>query len=410
MFGKRITLFKLLGFEVGVDLSWVLLALLITWTLAVGYFPFQYPDLASQTYWWMAILGALGLFFSIVFHEFSHSIVARRYGLSISGITLFIFGGVAQMDEEPTNAKAEFLMAVAGPIASFILGGVFYLLHLAGTAAGWPLAVDAVVTYLALINVILAGFNLIPAFPLDGGRMLRAALWGWKDDLRWASRMASGAGGAFGMALIILGVVSVIFGNFVGGMWWFLIGLFIRGAAGMSYQQTVVRQVLQDVPIGKVMNDRPVTVSADATVADLIENDFYRYYYKMFPVVQDSRVVGCVTLKNTSGIPRDEWQTTKVGDVMQACGESNTIRPDTPAMKVLSTMQSTGNTRMLVAENGRLAGIVTLKDMMRFLDFKLEHEEGEKIDLSPAAMGRRPGEGRREEHRPEGCGLKGGRA
>lgn len=376
MFGRRIRLFKLLGFDVGVDFSWVLLALLITWSLAVGYFPAQVPDLTPATYWWMGVVGAIGLFFSIIFHEFSHSLVARGHGMSISGITLFLFGGVAQMSGEPTSARSEFLMAVAGPIASFFLGGVFYLIHWGATGGLAPVEVDAVVVYLAWINLILGAFNLIPAFPLDGGRMLRAALWGWKGDIRWASRIASSAGSGFGLALILLGLVSVLTGNFVGGMWWFLIGLFIRAAAGSSYQQTVVRRTLQGVTIARVMNDRPVTVSANATLADLIENDFHRYYYKMFPVLDDDRLVGCVTLKGTRTIRPEEWATTPVRDVMERAGSGNTLPPDTPVEAVLETMQKSGTSRYMVADGGRLLGIVTLKDLMRFLEFKLE-EQGE---------------------------------
>ncbi|MBL26192.1 MAG: site-2 protease family protein [Rhodospirillaceae bacterium] len=386
MFGRRITLFKLLGFEVGVDFSWVVLALLITWSLAVGYFPTRVPDLTPGTYWWMGVVGAIGLFFSIIFHEFSHSLVARGYGMSISGITLFLFGGVAQMTGEPKNARAEFLMAAAGPVASFVLGGTFYLIHLVVTGPAAPVEVDTVVVYLAWINFILGAFNLVPAFPLDGGRMLRAALWGWKGDIRWASRIASSAGAGFGLALILLGVISVLEGNFVGGMWWFLIGLFIRGAASSSYQQTVVRRTLQGVTIAQVMNDRPVTVSADASIADLIENDFHRYYYKMFPVLDGDRLVGCVTLKGTRTIRPEEWRTTPVREVMERCGSGNTLPPDAAVETVLETMQKSGNSRYLVAEGDRLLGIVTLKDLLRFLEFKLE-EQGE---MAPQRLGPTP--------------------
>jgi Zn-dependent protease len=195
MFGKRITLFKLFGFEVRVDLSWLIIAFLIVWSLAQGFFPYQHKGLSSTTYLWMGIVGALGLFASIVFHELWHSLIARRVGLHMKGITLFVFGGVAEMDEEPPNAKAEFLMAIAGPLSSIVLGFIFYVFY--STFKGLPVPVEGVVRYLALINWILAGFNLLPAYPLDGGRVLRSALWFWKGDLRWATRIASQSGSAY---------------------------------------------------------------------------------------------------------------------------------------------------------------------------------------------------------------------
>ncbi|MBD3298763.1 MAG: site-2 protease family protein, partial [candidate division Zixibacteria bacterium] len=177
MFGKGLKLFTLSGYEVRIDPSWLILAVLVTWSLARGLFPFYYEDFSTATYWWMGIAGAIGLFLSIVFHEFSHSLIARRHGIPVKGITLFIFGGIAQMDEEPQTAKGELLMAVAGPIASVILGAAFFVLHLIATGAAWPKPVEAVLMYLGAINIILAVFNMIPAFPLDGGRVLRSILW-----------------------------------------------------------------------------------------------------------------------------------------------------------------------------------------------------------------------------------------
>ena len=223
MFERRATLFKLLGFEVKVDITWTILALLVTWTLALGFFPERYENLTTVTYWWMGVIGALGLFASIVFHELCHSLVARRNGLPMEGITLFIFGGVAEMHEEPASPKAELWMAVAGPLSSILLALIFYLASLAGKAGALPLPVTGVISYLALINGILAGFNLLPAFPLDGGRILRAILWMRSGSLRLATRIASGIGSGFGTLLIILGVFSVLFGSFIGGIWWFMI-------------------------------------------------------------------------------------------------------------------------------------------------------------------------------------------
>jgi Zn-dependent protease len=227
MFNRKFKLFRLFGFEVGIDPSWIVLALLVAWSLSTGYFPVKYHELSSRQYWIMGIIGALGLFLSIVAHEFCHSLVARRSGLPMKGITLFIFGGVAEMNAEPTSARDEFIIAVVGPVSSFAMAAIFYGLNRLGETAGWPTTINGVMGYLGMINVILAVFNLVPAFPLDGGRILRAALWAWKGNLRWATRLASQFGQMFGLLLIALGILRVLGGFFVGGMWFFLIGLFI---------------------------------------------------------------------------------------------------------------------------------------------------------------------------------------
>ena len=218
MFGRQSKLFKLFGFTVRVDASWLVIAFLIAFTLAAGLFPSYYKGLPASTYWWMGVAGAAGLFVSIVFHEFWHSLVARQYGLPISGITLFIFGGVSEMAEEPQSPKVEFFMAVAGPVSSFLLSGIFYLAFL-GTRANTPLPVHAVLAYLAYVNVLLGLFNLLPAFPLDGGRVLRSVLWYAKGNLRWATRIASRIGSAFGAGMILLGIVTFVRGNLIGGVW-----------------------------------------------------------------------------------------------------------------------------------------------------------------------------------------------
>ena len=392
MFGRRIRLFSLLGFEVGVDISWILLALLITWTLAAGYFPAQNPELATATYWWMGVAGALGLFFSIIFHEFAHSLVARRYQLPITGITLFIFGGVAHMQEEPGTPRAEFLMAVAGPIASLLLAGLFYLAWRAGLSADMAAPVAGVLQYLAVINLVLALFNLVPAFPLDGGRMLRAALWGWHKDLRRASRTAAAFGGAFGILLIVLGLLSVVTGNFIGGMWWFLIGLFVRAAAGSSYQQTVMRQTLAGKTVRQLMVRDMVTVPPGITIAQLVEDYFYRSYHKLYPVVEAGRCTGSISIRNVNKVHRDDWARTPVSEIADPCDEKTSVDANMDAMTVMGRMRESGRSRLLVMDGERLAGIVTLKDIMTYLSFRMEVEEGVRTALpdDDPALARQP--------------------
>lgn len=237
MFGKRVKLFELFGFSVHLDTSWAVIALLVTWSLATGYLPERFAGLSPLSYWTMGVIGAAGLFLSIVFHEFCHSLVARSYGMEMKGITLFLFGGIAEMGSEPTRPKVEFLMALAGPVSSVVLGFVFYGLLLLLTAVGWPPVFAGIFGYLAFINWLIAGFNMLPAFPLDGGRILRSALWQWKKDLEWSTRIVSRLGSGFGILLMLLGAVSFVAGIPIAGMWYVLIGLFLHQAAKHSYRK-----------------------------------------------------------------------------------------------------------------------------------------------------------------------------
>jgi Zn-dependent protease/predicted transcriptional regulator len=371
MFGRKIPLFSLFGFKINVDLSWFILAVLITWSLAEGLFPYYFKGFSNSTYWWMGACGALGLFISIIFHEFFHSIVARGFGMPMKGITLFIFGGVSELGDEPSSAKSEFLVAIIGPLSSVALAGILFVIRKAIT---WPAPADAVVLYLAWLNLILAGFNMIPAFPLDGGRVLRSILWAVKKNLRWATRIASGLGEAFGILLIVFGIFTFIGGNFIGGIWYFLIGMFVKNASQSSYQQLLVRNSLSGEHVRNFMKTQPVTVPSSSSVADLVENYFYKYHYKMFPVSSDGRVEGCVTPREIKSLPKEQWPVHKVSEIETACSDKNTITPDTDAIKALSLMNTTGNSRLMVVEGDKLIGIVTLKDMLKFLSLKIDLE------------------------------------
>jgi Zn-dependent protease len=375
MFGKRIKLFKLLGFEVRIDLSWIIIATLVTWSLAAGLFPYLYPDLSRETYWLMGVVGALGLFVSIVAHEFCHSLVARRFGMSMKGITLFIFGGVAEMGDEPPTARAEFMMAIVGPISSLVIAAVFFLIYREGVSSGWDTPVNGVIYYIAYINGILAVFNLLPAFPLDGGRVLRSILWGIKDNLRWATRVSSAIGAAFGIGLIVLGVFQFISGNVIGGVWMFLIGLFLKSAAQMSYQQLLVRKALEGESVRRFMNANPVTVPDSITVERLVEDYIYKYHYKMFPVMEGDKLVGCITTRQVKDIPREAWSRETIREAASPCSAENTVSPQTDAVKALALMSQGGISRLMVVENGRLVGLVTLKDLLDFFSLKVELEE-----------------------------------
>ena len=354
MFGRGITLIKLFGFEVKIDLSWLILGGLITWTLARGLYPYTYKGLPGGIYWVMGGATAIGLLFSIVFHELWHSLIARRFGLPMRGITLFVFGGVAEMTDEPQSPKVEFLMAVAGPISSVILGVAGLGLAALGRGWAWPVAVVGVINYLGFLNLLLAGFNLIPAFPLDGGRVLRSILWGWKDNIRWATRIASSIGSGFGVLLILFGVVEFFLGSFIGGIWMVFIGLFLRSASRVSYQQLVVRDALQGEKVRHFMMADPVSVSPDLSIQDLVDDYIFKYHFKMFPVVQDGRLVGCISLSQVKGVPREEWGTKHVSDrpPRRRLGGRSRRRGQGPVLDVQEQRQPADGHRERQAEGG----------------------------------------------------------
>jgi Zn-dependent protease/CBS domain-containing protein len=373
MFGRGIKLFKLFGFEVRVDASWIVIAALVTWSLALGLFPALVPGLNVGTYWWMGAVGAAGLFLSIVIHELCHSLVARRFDLPMRGITLFIFGGVAEMGGEPQSPKVEFLMTIAGPLSSIVLGGLFYGLASVARDGDWAQETIAILAYLSWINWLLALFNLIPAFPLDGGRVLRAALWHFQKDLTRATRTASRIGSAFGILLMALGIFRLFFGDFISAIWYFLIGMFLRNASQASYEQVLLQQALAGEPVQRFMRTEPVTVPADLPIDRLVNEYLFRYDYKMFPVVSESdHLAGCVTTRDIKQIPKEEWTSHRVEEVTEPCTEANTVSPDTDALKVLSKMRENGVSRLLVTDRDHLVAVVSLKDLLSFVSRKLD--------------------------------------
>ena len=372
MFAHRVTLFELFGFKVHVDASWLLLAVLVVWSLATAYFPPVLPGYPIKTYWWMGVAGLIGLGVSIVVHELAHSLVARRFDMPIRGITLFVFGGVAEMEDEPTSAKGELLMAIAGPAMSLAMAIVFALLARIGAGVEAAAPAVAVADYLAAINGILAVFNLLPAFPLDGGRVLRAALWGWKGDFIWATRIAATSGGLFGLLMIALGLASAVSGNVIGGIWMFVLGLFLRAAAGGAVSRAVTRDVFAGSPVRRFMRRDPVTVDPDLSVERLVDDYVYRYYFKSFPVTSRGQLLGCVRLARVVETERERWPWQSVGSVMEPCTEDTIIGPDADASTALEQMQRTGQSRLLVTENGMLVGVLSLRDLLNFLSVRMD--------------------------------------
>ena len=383
MFTRRLNLFQAFGFPIRIDLSWIFIAVLVTWSLAVAWFPHEYEGLSPRTYWLMGIVGALGLFTSIVLHELGHAVTARRFGMKMRGITLFIFGGVAEMDDEPPSARAEFMVAIAGPLVSIWIAIMCFLVSRAGEVALWPESVWGVFSYLAIINAVVVVFNLVPAFPLDGGRILRSALWKWKGNLRKATRISSRFGSGFGLFLFAMGLVSILVGNLVGGLWWIILGMFLRSAAQMSYQQLLVRRALEGEAVSSFMESNARTVPPRTSIAEFVNDYVYKYHHKMFPVVKDGLLSGCVSTEAVKEIPRTRWEEATVDDIVQPCDEDNTIAPEDDASEALSRMSRTGRSRLVVTTNGHLVGILSLRDMLKYLSFKLDLEEDARFVQAP---------------------------
>lgn len=372
MFGTTHTLFRIFGFEVRANVSWLFLAILVTWSLAAGFFPSAFPGLSPAFYWLLGLVGMVGLFFSILFHEFAHSLEARRRGLPIHGITLFLFGGVSEMIEEPPSPRAEFWIAIVGPLSSVFLAVVFWLIAQGLEAVAVPAPWVGLVEYLALLNVILAVFNMLPGFPLDGGRVLRSALWGWSGDLRWSTRVASWGGRILGYALIALGILAIAQGAVIAGMWWALIGLFAAGAAKMAYERLLLHEDLKGRTVRALMTPNPVTVPAGASVRTFVEDILYHHDLNAFPVVEDGVLVGCVGKEDVRRLPRDEWSETAVAGIVRSCTPGTVISAGENASRALDRMQSESNDHLVVVDGDQVVGMLVLKDLLHHLTLRRE--------------------------------------
>jgi CBS domain-containing protein len=297
-------------------------------------------------------------------------LVARAVGIPIRGITLFLFGGVAEMEDEPPSAWSEFLMAIAGPAVSAVMAGVFWILSRVADAP----SIVVPLQYLAWINLAVLLFNLVPAFPLDGGRVLRSALWGMLGNLRRATYIASLCGQAFAWLLIAVGISNFVAGQIFYGLWLGLIGLFLNGAARSSYQQVVVRQMFRGERVSRFMNPRPIVVRPSLDLKSWVEEYVLRYHHKLFPVAANGAIEGVIATQALASFPREEWAKHSVGEAMRRDVQSLSTSAETDALKALGKMQRTGSSRLLVMDGDSLVGIVSLKDLLSFFDLKLELE------------------------------------
>lgn len=359
---------RVLGIPIHLHFSWLIVFGLIVWTLATGYFPAHDPDLPAWSNWVKGLVASLLFFVSILVHELGHALVALREGLRTRSITLFIFGGVAQLEKDAQDGRSEVRIAAAGPLVSLALAGLFHL------GASLPFASPsavAVARYLALINLMLALFNLVPAFPMDGGRLLRGALWGPLGKAR-ATRIAGGAGALFAFFLISLGVFSLLGGASLAGVWYILIGWFLKDAAEASYQQVRLDEALRGVAVREVMIRDVATVPAELSLAEAAREHFLRTGHGGYPVLRGEAVVGLLSLKDVLRVPADVREATSVQGAMRPLSDEIVTDPDAPLTQALEKMAHGETGRLLVLQAGRLVGLLTMNAVVRRLRVREE--------------------------------------
>jgi Zn-dependent protease/predicted transcriptional regulator len=367
MLRTNIRLFRAFGIPIEINISWFIVFALVSWSLVSVYFPSNYPDLSVTAHWVMGLVAALLLFSSVVLHEIGHSYVAKTHGVPIKRITLFLFGGVSQLSKEASDPITEIKIAIAGPGVSYALMLVFFLTYFAASRGNTPQGIAPVLKYLAYVNGLLGTFNLIPGFPLDGGRLLRAIIWKFSGDLRRSTYIASKVGGFVGLAFIALGFLSVFIGRFIFGLWMVLIGFFLRQAAEASYVHVVINSALAGVKVGDVMKPEVITVTEHLTIHDLVDSYFFRYHYDCFPVVSEGALRGLVTLDDLRNLPREKWRETYVRDVMQTDPTSLSVTTDDEVAQVLKRMVRDRCGKLPVVQGDKVIGIITRRDIMEAL-------------------------------------------
>jgi Zn-dependent protease/predicted transcriptional regulator len=360
------------GIPIRIHFTWLIIFGLLSWTLASGYFPTHYPDLPITAYWLKGIIAALFLFGSVLVHELMHALTAQRLRVPIAGITLFALGGVSEMRQEPPSPSAEFQIAIVGPLASFVLAGLFWAVWRALDAGSPDATFAAVALYLVGLNLVVAIFNLLPAFPLDGGRVLRAIIWGITKNLRKATYIATRVGQGFAYLLIALGALSLFAGAGFQGIWMALIGFFLLQGSQASYTQVVLKEALAGIAVRDIMVKDVVTVPPHLSLRELIAHYFLAHGYGGFPVVENGRVLGLVSLGEVKRVSPDDYDRVTVGEVMVPLTERLIIAPEEDVSLALQRMAEADLGRLVVMERGRLLGLLTKTGLSRFLHMKLE--------------------------------------
>jgi Zn-dependent protease/predicted transcriptional regulator len=363
--------FSVRGIRVRIDQSWFIAFFLFAWTLSAGYFPFQVPNYSPFTYWFFGTLSSLGLFACVLLHELSHCVVAQRLGIPVRQITLFIFGGVSEMAQTHSSSpKAEFKTTIAGPLASLGLSALFITCAVL-TKNHVERIVLETFHYLYYVNFLLAVFNLIPGFPLDGGRVLRSFLWARNGDLRKATHQASRVGAIVASTLMGLGLVTIVMMHIIPGVWLMLIGLFLKKSAETEYQSFELRFGLKDMKLREIMTP-PITVDSSTPISKFVNDYVFHYHYRTFPVLELGRFIGLIDVRSIKSVPPADWPMTKIGGFLSDPSTYCVLDPETDATDALRILMAQNCTKAPVVRNGALIGMLTRGDLFKLIALKRE--------------------------------------
>jgi Zn-dependent protease/CBS domain-containing protein len=362
-----LTLGRIAGVRFGVNWSWLVVFALIVWTLATGIFPDTNEGLSDGTYIAMAIVAAFLFFGSLLAHELGHALQARREGMEIEGITLWLFGGVAKFKGMFPSAGAEFRIAIAGPLVSLVLGLAFALI---AWGLGLPAAVDGVAFWLGYINLTLLVFNLLPALPLDGGRIFRSALWAVRGDFAWATRVAAAVGRGFGYLLIAGGIAMLIFQGAFSGAWLAFIGWFLLQAASAEDRYLLARQALRGLRVRDLVVREPVTTRPDLTIAEFMDDIVWKNRHTTYPVTDNGHALGLLPFRRVAEVPRSEWETRKVSDCMVPADQVPVVSEDDELIDAVAELSEGDIHRALVVDGDRFVGLLSATDVARALEIR----------------------------------------
>lgn len=365
---------KVFGVKIRLHYTWFIIFALITWTLAGFYLPDQYPGLTTTVYWILGAISALLLFASVLGHELAHSYVAIKRGIAVPSITLFLFGGVSETETEPPDPKTEASISVVGPLTSLAIAAVAATAWYATITLNLGAIIEAPLFYIAFINLLLGLFNLLPAFPLDGGRLLRAGLWQWKKDLIPATKLATRISTIFAYGIIGVGLFILLFGSLIGGIWLIFIGWFLKNGADQSLKQTIITQALTDIDVNEIMSKNVVTVPAEKTVTQAVEEYFDVNKHGGYPVTQDDQIAGIITIEDIRKISKEERATKKVADIMTPRSKLVFLRPNESATDAFLKFSKNEVGRLPVIENEKVIGIITRSDLFRIIRTRTQLE------------------------------------
>jgi Zn-dependent protease len=375
MFKNALYVGRVFGIPLRIHVSWLIIFVLITFGLAAGYFPREYPrekypEWTPQLYWVIGFATSILFFVSVLLHELAHSLLARARGLAVHDIVLFIFGGVSEISDETKNPATEFFVAFIGPLTSFVLAGLFYGLWFVARPLSGPVA--ALGWYLGFINGMLGAFNLIPGFPLDGGRVLRSILWKATGNLEKSTRWAARSGQVVAYLFILFGIWLAIYHDLLNGLWIAFIGWFLDNAALSSYRQLIIRQTLSEHTVSEIMmRDYPQT-SPDVPLSAVVEEYLLPYGLRCLPVVTDGRLVGLLTVHDLQKVPREQWPMTPTSQIMIPMERVKVTGPGENLWHALEEMTQEGVNQLPVLTEGRLEGLLTRAGVLTFLRTKAE--------------------------------------